>query len=424
MRIPLTTPLSKIACIGPAILVVGFYSWWCGKEWLAQHFAQRLTLSSLSKAENLSPDDAEYQFLLGRYYSIALQSPEQALPKYLSAVSLNSHRADYWFSLASAYQLLGNAAQQVPALQHAIRADPTTPDVAWEAANFYLAKGNVDQALKEFRVVLSSASYRKFDVLRLCWQVRPNVAFLSRQILPADPEVYFQLLEYLVSINDGENAFKIWNQLALLNLPLEQPQVLDYMRYLISHRDVEKAQIVWKQAGNLAGLGAYQPSANNLVVNGDFSLDILNGGFGWQYDSTPGVTLSLDPSEAHSGHRSLLIAYDSTGLSDSGIHQAIPVKPNTRYEFSANFKAPDIEGAGGPQFVIEDAASDAVLFASDDLKDADFWKQVGGAFTTGAGTNLVSLRVRRVPPGSAVRGKLWIDGVILKAVSSANGMVN
>jgi hypothetical protein len=420
MRIPLTTPLSKIAFIVPAILLAGFYSWWCGKEWLAQHFAQRLTLSSLSKAESLSPDDAEYQFLLGRYYSIALQSPEQALPKYLSGVSLNPHRAEYWFSLAGAYQLLGNAVAQEYALQHAIHVDPTTPNVAWEAANFYLAKGDVDQALKEFRVVLSSASYRKFDALRLCWQVRPDPVFLSRQILPADPEVYFQLLEYLVSINDGENAFRVWNQVALLNQPLEQRQVLDYMRYLISHRDVEKAQIVWKQAGNLASLGPYQPSANNLIVNGDLSLDILNGGFGWQYDSTPGVTLSLDPSEAHSGHRSLLIAYDSTGLSDSGIHQAIPVKPNTRYEFSSNFKALDVEGAGGPQFVIEDAASDAVLFATDDLKDADFWKQTGGAFTTGTGTNLLMLRIRRAPAGSPIRGKLWIDGVILKPVSVAS----
>ena len=276
------------------------------------------------KAQSLSPANAEYQFLLGRYYWIALQSPEQALPNILSAVSLNPHRADYWFSLAGAYQLLGNASAQESALQHGIQADPTTPNVAWEAANFYLAKGDVEKALREFRVVLASASYRKFDALRLCWQVRPDVDFLSREILPSDPDVHFDLLEYLISTNDTANAFKVWNRLALLRQPLDQRRVLEYTRYLISHRDVEEAQTVWKQGGVLAGLAAYQPSANNLVVNGDFSLDILNGGFGWQYDSQPGVTLSLDPSGVHSGRRSLLISYDSVGLGDSGN----PVKPS------------------------------------------------------------------------------------------------
>lgn len=424
MRIPLATPLSKVVLIVPVILLASVYTWWCGKEWLAQHFAQRLTLSSLMKAQSLSPANAEYQFLLGRYYWIALQSPEQALPNILSAVSLNPHRADYWFSLAGAYQLLGNASAQESALQHGIQADPTTPNVAWEAANFYLAKGDVEKALREFRVVLASASYRKFDALRLCWQVRPDVDFLSREILPSDPDVHFDLLEYLISINDTANAFKVWNRLALLRQPLDQRRVLEYTRYLISHRDVEEAQTVWKQGGVLAGLAAYQPSANNLLVNGDFSLDILNGGFGWQYDSQPGVTLSLDPSEVHSGRRSLLISYDSVGLGDSGIHQAIPAKPGTQYELSVTFKAPEIEGAGGPQLVIEDAASDAVLFATGDLKSADFWKQAGGKFTTGVATNLLKLRVRRVPEGSPIRGKLWIDGMILKPVSVENAAAN
>jgi hypothetical protein len=50
---------------------------------------------------------------------------------------------------------------------------------------------------------------------------------------------------------------------------------------------------------------------------------------------------------------------------------------------------------------------------SEDLRDADFWKQVAGSFTTASDTNLIILRVARVPSGSPIRGKLWIDGLKL-----------
>ena len=48
-------------------------------------------------------------------------------------------------------------------------------------------------------------------------------------------------------------------------------------------------------------------------------------------------------------------------------------------------------------------------FASDELKNADFWKQVSGSFTTGPDTKLLLLRMQRDPPGMPIRGKLWID---------------
>jgi hypothetical protein len=50
---------------------------------------------------------------------------------------------------------------------------------------------------------------------------------------------------------------------------------------------------------------------------------------------------------------------------------------------------------------------------SEELRDADFWKKTGGAFTTADDSQLVMVRVVRVPSGSPIRGKLWIDGLQL-----------
>jgi len=144
------------------------------------------------------------------------------------------------------------------------------------------------------------------------------------------------------------------------------------------------------------------------VVNGNFSLEVLNGGFDWLYQKLPNVSLSLDPTQSHNGPPSLLIAFDGRGIEDAGIRQVIPAEANASYEFSADFKSDAIQGAGGPRFVIQDLYSGAVYFASDELKDADAWKQAHGTFTTGRNTKMLMLRVQRVPPGSPIRGKLWI----------------
>ena len=121
---------------------------------------------------------------------------------------------------------------------------------------------------------------------------------------------------------------------------------------------------------------AYLPTADNLIVNGDFSLDILNGGFDWTYDMQNGVHLLLDPSDFREGQRSLSITFEGPGISDAGIQQLIPVHGDTAYDFTAYYKSSEFQGAGGPEIVLRDAYTRQPMFTSDPLNDADFWKPV------------------------------------------------
>ena len=50
---------------------------------------------------------------------------------------------------------------------------------------------------------------------------------------------------------------------------------------------------------------------------------------------------------------------------------------------------------------------------SDDLRDSDFWRKIDGTFTTGPDTQMLVVRIARIPAGSPIRGKLWIDGLQL-----------
>jgi hypothetical protein len=204
-------------------------------------------------------------------------------------------------------------------------------------------------------------------------------------------------------------AAKVWSALIQTRQPFELRHGYDYIRYSVQHKDVDQAVLVWQQMANRFGLSSYLPSSNNLVVDGNFSLDILNAGFDWQYQKQAGVNLTLDPSDYHSGRRSLLITFDGPGITDAGIYELVAVQPNTTYEFNGYYKSGEVEGAGGPHFTVQDMYTQAVYYESEELKDAGFWKSVDGEFTTGPDCKLVVLHVRRLPASSPIRGKLWVD---------------
>src|SRR5215813_4099901 len=169
MRIPLQSRTTKVLLLGGCIVLLAFYVAFSTVDFLAAHFAENPTLSSLNRAVRLQPRNAEYQYRLGRYLSLVELSPAQAEAPFRTAVALNPHQARYWMALAGAYQSLGDDQRQGTSLERALTAEPTTPEVAWEAANFYIVRGDSIAALKNLHVVMANDPYLPPDALRLCW---------------------------------------------------------------------------------------------------------------------------------------------------------------------------------------------------------------------------------------------------------------
>ena len=412
MEIVLNSSLRKGLVIGAAALLCLTYVLLAGRLFVASVIADRPELSSLERAARLDAGNADYRNHVGRYFALVARDPGAAIEPYRAAVQLDPHSARYWFDLASAYQVLGDVSTQTWALQRAIEADPTTPDVAWEAANFFLVQGDNEKALREFHVVLESNPDMANLAIQFCWRINPDADMLLRDVVPAQSAAYIAFLELLMAKQETAASAKVWDKL-MATSPTSQPfelrYVYEYLQYLLNHKDVDQARLAWQQAAPRFGLSSYVPTRNNLIVNGDFSLDVLNGGFDWQYQKQQSVSLTLDPSDFHVVHRSLQSLFDGPGVVDAGIRQFIVVQPSTTYQFSAYYKNGEIEGAGGPHFTIQDAYTQAVLYDSDELKEAGFWKSATGEFTTADDCRLLVLHLRRLPEGSPIRGKLWVD---------------
>src|SRR5580700_631583 len=226
MQIPLYSIWRKRLVVGAAAALCLIYIFVAGRLFVASLFAEKPELASLERAARLDKGNAEYRNHLGRYYALVARDPGAAIEPYRAAVQLDPHSARYWFDLASAYQVLGDVSNQTWALERAIEADPTTPDVAWEAANFFLVQGDNEKALREFHVVLESNPPMANLAIQFCWRINPDVDMLLHDVVPAQSSAYIAFLDLLLTKQETAAAAKVWSQ--LIATPTSQPFELRY----------------------------------------------------------------------------------------------------------------------------------------------------------------------------------------------------
>jgi tetratricopeptide (TPR) repeat protein len=419
MQIEIRSPLRRFIFAGACLLVIGFYLPFAGRAYLAAHLAAKPDLPDIQRAIRLEPSNAEYRALRGRYLALSGASIDEAISEFRTAVHLNPYESLYWLDLASAYQVAGRIDEQAQSVEQAVEADPTTPNVAWVAANFFLIQGNLGKALSCFRTVLANDPNAVDHALRLCWRATADVNKIFDQALPRRTDLYLSFLGLLVSKQEVVPAESAWDHLIGLRQTFPPKVAFPYFQLLIAKQEVTAAQTAWQQLAQIdEEIQPYLPSRENLVVNGGFEETLLNGGFDWWYKSNPHAALAIDTDQFYSGTQSLSVTFDGRNSPDAGIAQFIPVKPDTDYEFSAESKTQDIDSASGPRFAIADAYTNSSYVLTDDLLGTNPWHKQRARFHTGPTTNLLFLNVVRQPAAPLIRGKLWIDDVRLAEPSN------
>ncbi len=414
MQLELRSRVERFSFAAACFLGVGFYLLFALRPFVASFLAARLDLPKIQRAIRWEPANAEYPDLLGRQLALSGTSVNEAISSYRTAVHLNPHEARYWLDLAGAYQLAGDTAEQAESVLHAVDADPTTPHVAWEAANFFLVQGDREKALRYFQVVLANDPESVNSVLELCWRASGDATEIMDHALPPRADLYLSFLGLLVTKQQVAASESVWDRLIALQQPFSATPALPYFRLLISQHEVDAAKSAWQELAKVdPSLQAYLPSQRNLVVNGGFEENLLNGGFDWWFQSYSHAALAIDTNEFRSGTRSLSVTFDGQSVPGPQLVQFIPVKPNTSYEFSAESRTQDIDTASGPRFAIVDAFTNASYVLTDDTLGSTPWRLQEARFQTGPNTNLLLLKIVRDPPQPLIRGKMWIDNVML-----------
>jgi hypothetical protein len=410
--------LARIATGATCALLAGFYIYTVLRIWRADWLQDRRDPQSLEASARLEPWDARTHWLLGMYFLNAAQDQTRALAHLNRAAELNPFEARYWLDLAAANEVANKPGESQNALDRALKAEPTSPKIAWESANFYLAQGQTDRALPLFRAAIAHDPVTTVPALSLCWRATGNVSQMVSQVLPAEPAPYFALLGILTAQNQSAPANELWHALTAQPLKFTVEEAFPYFDYLINTKQVDQAEEVWRFLEKLDP-ELVENQQLNLVSDGGFEGKYLNGAFGWRDQPSSQVSVSLDTSAFHSGTRALRFLFAGPALSDTGVYQYVPVRPNVTYRFSAFVKSEDIVSASGPRLVIQDSYSNQALASTDDLLGTTGWRQQVVDFVTGPEARLITVRVMRVPGNPLIKGTFWLDDVQLAAISPA-----
>jgi len=398
-------------------------AYFVAKRGVAAWYFQRKSPEALQAAIRWDPRNAQYYDALAtmRHFYADNDNPDEQVKLYERAVSLSPQNALYWADLGAAFDWAGNHALALRAFEHSRELFPNSPDIHWKLANFYIRSGRTLEGLRALRKVLLSGGVPEQDVFALAESATQNKKTILEEMVPPETPVLFGYLNYQAAAGDMIAAEQAWTKLLALKQPFDLPETFFYLETLIQKRQTQQLAEAW------SALGERFPekrgslwAAPNLVTNGSFESDILNGGLGWRAVPMAGVTVTLDSRDAIDGGRSLRIEFDGTRNVDYGhLLQYVLVNSNTQYHFSGYMRTAAITTDSGPRFQIFDAyAPDKIFAGTENAVGTSGWTKQELKFKTPAGTRLLIIRVAR--PASEkfdnkIHGTVWVDDVRLVA---------
>jgi tetratricopeptide (TPR) repeat protein len=374
--------------------------------------ANSATVHDLERYMRWLPDDAELHHLLGLQLSDSHDNAAAIL--HLSkAAAMNPNNGWYWLDLASAYRDTGNVENESKAIQSALSAEPGSPEVAAEAAQDFLAAGDINRALPLFRHAVTQNPAGAGPLLEACWSKTHDPNLLLAKVIPDSPALQLALLQILIGQKETVAANQVWQYLINSRKSFEPQPSFFYFEYLLKEHQVAGFAQAWRELASLSpNLQAYTPN-DNLIVNAGFEQQLLNAGLDWRFEPADHIVAGIDDEVAHSGIHSLSITYDGNPAYDAGWKQLIPVQSDADYQFSAWIKSENVTTSSGPRIAIVDAYTGQNLLLTDDVLDTHPWQQITGSLRVPAGVELVAVKIIRSPANTRISGRVWIDDLQL-----------
>jgi len=405
--------LSLIVCIYQA-----------GRRGIGNWYFRQASPASIQAAIQWDGDNAQYYDELGTLTHFYAVSPnlDESVRLFESATRLSPYDAHYWSDLGAAYDWAGQTNDAVSAFRRALGLFPNSPEINWRFANFAFRSRRISEALRALQIVLAGNSPSHREVFRLAANATHDDRAIL-EVLPPQTSVFFDYLSFEMEASNVPAAEEAWRRLLQLKLSFDLRQAFPYLDALILRREPDRLAAAWsalaerfpEQIGPLL----IKP---NLVANGSFEHDLLNGGMDWRVVPVEGAVAGLDSQGAFEGSRALRIEFNGKRNLDYGhVLQYVAVQPNTRYRFSGAMRVSGITTDSGPRFQVFDAFNIQDLFLSTENALGTFdWSSQQLEFKTKANTRLLMVRVARPPSeklDNQIGGTVWIDQVSLIPVN-------
>jgi hypothetical protein len=391
------------------------------------------TIAGYSRAIAYDPDNAKLWWVRGRlrHYGLGASDPEAAVRDYEHALSLNPRLGQAWLDLAACLERLENFQRSEECLNRAMEVLVYSPSARWQAGNYYLLRGDLKKMYEYFRAAIDLDNGKLDVALRTAWKADPDHSGILSMLVPDKMSTNLNSLSFFIANDDLVLAQSAWERF-LRNgnrggLSGNMPLIFRYIDALLAKDRIEDAFDVWLESldKNLSRRMDQQTTVHspndpivNLVWNGSFEEEILNGGFDWRIQETGEADIKIDAIEHADGFKSLKVTFNKTNADFFHISQLLPMSVAGDYQLQYFLKTQNLTTDQKPYFVIENfPPSQSPIFNSESFPSSSPWKKYSFTFRVKPGTKAVKLLLRRSPSekfDSQIQGSFWLDNVEIR----------
>src|SRR6266403_1173242 len=416
MNFALASPRIRLLVVISSCALAIFLSYFGVRNAIATYYLNLDTRAGYERAVTLEPANARNWFLLGRSYLYDFEQPEPALAvqSLRKAVALDPYSAEALLDLAAAYDGQGDTANARQAFLAAQSVYPLSADVAWSYGNFLLRQGEQDAAFSEIRKAVELEPKRSTEAFSRALRVQPDANVLLDKALPPSAAVYLPILHSLSDVGDLDNAQFVWNRLIALRQKVSMSEMFFFINGLIHQRRVADAVHAWDQAVSIMQNPPPPDPAGSLLWDGGFESSYTGGGFSWHFlPATSDVQISLDPSEKHSGERSLRILFNGhRNISFEDACHNIAPESGKRYLLAAWVKTQSLTSSEGVRLqIFVFSATGVQAVTSEEVHGTQPWQQIQLTWLAPLGAGFGSVCVKRNMsdmPESDIQGAAWL----------------
>ncbi len=355
----------------------------------------------IMRAETLWPRNPEAYYQDALLLLQPLNNPQyqRAVGEIRRSVALDPKEPRYWKELASACEILGDLDCAEKAMRTFRRAEPKNPEVLWLTANFDIRHDQAEAGIRELSEALRMApDYDQAVLLSVMNCIECTRRSVEEMFIAAGPTTELRYMEHLVGTGDGDDAFRLWRELAAhtaaAGKPLSFESVAPYLNAVMQRGQGGQARTI---LADLEKLGVINPPLplGNLVFNGGFE-NPAGSGPGWTVTQAQYASTDVTPG-GFQGDAYLRTDFPVNRNDDFILaYQLIPVEPDTPYELSAWVRSEAITSDSGPRLHIFDAACPKCLdMSTDSTTGSTPWHRIRMTFHTGPAANMIRLQLDR-----------------------------
>ena len=288
-----------------------------------------------------------------------------------SAVRSNPADGPSYAAIARIHEAGGDLKTAENAIETAVRMAPQRVDVQYEAAGFWMRRGDIPRAMKHLNVVLTYGGSLRRELF-------PDLLKLAED--PATREATFSgiLLQPLVWWADfftyaAGNATHIDTRRALSAMqasgpnPMPPASLRAYLERLQKEGLWIDAYITW-----LNSLRKDQLNAIGNLFNGDFETEISNKGFDWIITPSSQAVVETASTHGANGSKALRVLFRGPRIQFQNLRQHLMLDPGN-YLLRGRVRPDHLEATKGVRWSIYCHSQPTPLASSETFRGSDHW---------------------------------------------------